>query len=210
MIALIQAQIDIKRSGSKVSLILIVLLRAWKKSILLLIMIFAFRENRIYFSTRLGKRSFESAAKARREIKRKFNEWKVTRNLRCLDLECLCEKIEINSEHFFLYLHRVKESNQTSNVALAWFIEPQRSDLWWLISQKFIDTAISPPPQKRAKFPRASPLGIPSTLTFFRNVSFRIVCSIENQADNRKYRFEEHKDEFPTLLMRESFFVLFF
>lgn len=46
---------------------------------------------------------------------------------------------------FFLYLHRVKESNQTSNVALAWFIEPQRSDLWWLISQKFIDTAIFPP-----------------------------------------------------------------
>lgn len=157
MIALIQAQINIKRSGSKVSLILIVLLRAWKKSILLLIMIFAFRENRIYFSTRLGKRSFESAAKARREIKRKFNEWKVTRNLRnlrekCLDLECLCEKIEINSEHFFLYLHRVKESNQTSNVALAWFIEPQRSDLWWLISQKFIDTAIPPPPKNEQNF----------------------------------------------------------
>lgn len=80
-----------------------------------------------------------------------------------MDLECLCKKIEINSEHFFLYLHRVKESKQTSNVALAWFIEPQRSDLWWLISQKFIDTAIFPP-QKRAKFPRASPLGIPSTL----------------------------------------------
>ena len=54
------------------------------------------------------------------------------------------QKIEINSGHFFLYLHRVKESNQTGNVALAWFIEPQRSDLWWLISEKFIDTAIFP------------------------------------------------------------------
>ena len=49
------------------------------------------------------------------------------------------EKIRIQnafeSEHF---LDHVKESIQTGNVALAWFDEPQRSDLWRLIRENLL------------------------------------------------------------------------